>query len=694
MGSGPEAIRNIVVVADGAADKTAVIESLLFQAKAISKRGAADKGEQVVLIEPEEIERRTTIASHPVYCNWEDTHINLIDCPGYFNFLESTRSILPGIDGAVLVISAAHGIGPEAQRLWGMLVEANVPVLGLVTQLEEEQADLSKVLAGVQSMLDVPVAALNLPIGAGARLSGIVDLLSQTAWSYNDGKASKAEPPVEMAAIIEESRGMLVERLAEAEDVLIEKFLEGEEISTDELNRALRESLFSRNFLPVLVGSASQLIGIDCLLSALVAYLPDPVERTVTRPIVGKEENGAEQLREGTETEPFAALVLKTTIDPFSGKLSVVRVFSGKVKTGDALYNSSRGSKEKAGHVYRLQGKELESVDVLSAGEIGAIAKLDSTHTTDTLCDPQSSIILPKVEFFKPQVMYAVVPEGAGDEKVSAGLAKLAEEDPTIRVERNAETGELILSGMGQAHIEVTLQRLERKFGGKAKLVVPQVPYRETVRKKVSMEGKLKKQSGGHGQFARCVLEIEPLPRDQGFEFADMITGGIVPKQYIPSVEKGVIEAMKAGTLGGYPVVDVKVSLVDGQFHAVDSSDYAFQVAGSMGFKAGSEQAQPVLLEPIMTLTVILPEEFTGDVMKDISSRRGRVLGMETERGQQVIRAEVPLSEVLEYGAALGAITSGRGLFQMELTSYSEVPDQISEKVLELRRKQLEADKE
>ena len=686
--SAPEQVRNVAFVSHFGAKKGDVIEAMLFEAKAIKARGSVDKGDVTVFTEPEEVSRKMPIGPHMVHFSQDGVTFNIIDNPEYSNFLESARSVFPGVDGGVIVFSGIDGIRPEGCRLWEMLVEARVPALGFMTQLEDAQANLKGALAKIENELGLKALPVTLPIGEGAGLQGIIDLIERKAWIYKGSSATAGEIPEEMKAEVEGYRTQLIEKLAEADDKMIEEFLEGKELSNDELHLALKISAKNRSFIPIYCGSGSKGIGVRNLVDAMVQHLPSPIEREADRPFVGHKQKdaAAEVKRSCKKGEPFSALVLRTTIDPFSGKLSIIRVISGEIKDGDALLNVSHDMKQKVAHAYYLQGKELVAAGSLSAGDIGAISKLEETKTCDTLSDLKDVVIFTPVQFLAPQVAYAVEAEKKTEEKVSGGLSKLTDEDPSLRVYRHDSTHELILAGMGQAHLEVALEKLERKFGGKATLRVPSVPYRETIHKKVEMEGKLKKQTGGHGQFAKCVILAEPRPRNAGFEYVDMIKGGAIPRQFIPSVEKGVIDAMTKGVLGAFPVVDVRVSVIDGQYHDVDSSDYAFQVAGSMAFKAAMQQADPVLLEPIMSVNVTIPDDCTGDVMKDLSGRRGKVLGMEASGKRQVIKAEVPMSEMLEYGNILSAITSGRGFFTMAVTTYSEVPSHLAQKVLEGRK--------
>lgn len=682
----PDKMRSIAVIAHGGAGKATLIESLLFQSRAISSRGSTDKGSAVMITEPEEAARKIAITPHIGHFTFDDVAVFVVDAPGYFNFLESTRGILPGIDGAVFIFTGIEGVKPETERLWNMLQDAQIPVIGFVNRMDDPNADLHQALSKIEKTLRTALQPLTLPIGHGPQFNGVIDLLRKSASTVADGKAKKIDLPE--SDEYSTARTQLIEKIAESSDVLIEKYLEGAELSDAELDQGLRDAVLKRSFVPMLCGAADKGIGVDVLLESIARYLPSPADRAALRPFVGTESpTSTEEIKRNPVPEqPFSAFVIKTTIDPFSGKLSVVRVVSGSIKSNQPVYNSTRQMKQKAGHVYLLQGKELVQVEFLTAGQIGAIAKLEETHTSDTVCDPDDQCYFPPVKFATAPISYAVEAEGKAEDKIASGLHKLMEEDPSLHVYRDEQTHEMILSGMGQTHIEVTLERLARKFGGKAKLKTPRVPYRETIRKTVKVQGKLKKQSGGHGQFANCWLEVGPLPRDGGFEFEDQIVGGVIPRQFIPSIKKGVQDSMGKGVLGGYPVVDVKVAVYDGSYHDVDSSDYAFQVAGSLGFKSALETASSVLLEPIMLMEVIVPEECTGDIMKDISSRRGRVLNLDSKGDSSQIKADIPLAEVLDYGHSLSAMTSGRGIYTIELSSYREVPSNISEKVLEAQK--------
>lgn len=687
MNTDSDRIRNIALIAHGGAGKTTLIESLLFQAHAISTCGRSAEGTATMQTEPEEIAHTLAITPHLAHCDWNGTTLYIVDTPGYFNFLESTRGVLPGVDGAVVVLSAVDGAKPETERLWRMLDEAKLPTVAFINQIDHEQADFMKALQLSQQVLKIPLQPLSIPIRVAAKTQGIVDLISMQAWGTKEGQSGPSDIPSEMQGDIQVLRTQLIEKIIESNDDLLEKYLDGKQLSVEELDRGLHNAVARRAFLPVLCGSAMANVGIDALLECITRHLPSPLERDKQRPFEGFNESEKAEVRSCDSRQHFSAIVLKTSIDQFSGKLSMVRVVSGEIKANQALYNSSQHSKQKSGRIYLIQGKNLEEVPNLSAGQIGAIAKLEDTHTGDTICAGEAIIAFPHVRFADAPVAYAVDVADKHADKVVAGLNKLVDEDPTLHLHRDEQTHELILAGMGQTHLEIALERLTRKFGGKATLKTPRVPYRETIKKSAKAQGKLKKQTGGHGQFANCFLEVSPLPRGAGFEFVDEITGGAIPKQYIPSIKKGILQAMTVGGLAGFPVADVQVRVYDGSFHDVDSSDYAFQIAGSLGFKAAVEQAEPTLVEPIMAMDIVVPEDSVGDVLRDISSRRGRISNMQSLGGSQEIEAEVPMAEVLEYGQILGSLTAGRGVYTMSIASYREVPGHLQEVILQKHKK-------
>ncbi|MBF0212628.1 MAG: elongation factor G [Magnetococcales bacterium] len=680
-------LRNVALIAHGGGGKTTLAESLLFDGEAIARRGDVDKGTTVMSTEPEEIERRVTITTHVGHCVWRNHWFNLVDTPGYSDFLELTRSALDVVGGAVMLFSGEVGIKTEHERLWTMTEEAMVPVIGFINKLDRPRADFIRALGVIESRLGVTVLPLTIPIGVGENFGGIVDLIPMTAWSAKDGVFCQIDLPESVRADAEYYRTQLVEKIVEGDDALLERYLSaGEEPSLEALHRGLREAVITRRLLVIYCGSASANIGVRSLANGIVEYLPSPLDKAMLKPLNGIDPEHPQRVisRSPIHSDPFSAVVFKTVMDPFSGKLSVIRVFSGVIELDQPFLNATRQHKEKGGRLFRLQGREMIPVNRLGAGEMGAIAKLDEVHTGDTLCAVDHPIRYQRVMFQEPTHTFAVETEAKSEEKVALGLEKLVEEDPTLRLRRDPVTHELILSGMGQTHLRVVLDRLKRKYGAIATLKTARPPFRETITKKARVQGRLKKQTGGRGQFADCWLEIEPLPRDGGYEFENRIVGGVIPRQFVPSVEKGVVEAMEEGVIGGYPVVDVRVSLVDGTHHSVDSSDHAFKTAGAMAFRKGLIEAGSVLLEPIMTMEVTVPEDVLGDVIGDLNSRRARVLGVIPKGGGgQIISAEAPMVEVLDYGNVLNGLTSGRGLYTMRLSAYHIAPNHIARVILE-----------
>lgn len=678
-------IRNVALLAHGGGGKTTLAEALLFNGQAIDRRGDVGLGTAVMSTEVEELERGITITPHVGYCTWRDHWFNLIDTPGYVDFLESTRSVMQVVGGAVMIISGQLGVKPENMRLWAMAEEAQVAMIGFINKLDKPRTDFIRVLGDIEQTLKVTVLPLTIPIGVGEAFAGIIDLIPMTAWSAKNGQFTQIDFPESARADALHYRTKLVEQVVEADDQLLEKYLEtGEEPNEATLHAVLRQAVHTRRLFLVFCGSGLANIGVRALANGIVYYLPNPLEKADIKSLVGEDPNqpGRQIVRVPAVTDPFSAMVFKTTIDPFAGKLSIIRVFSGRIEVDSPCYNSDRKYKERGGRLFRLQGKEMRAVSQLQVGEIGAIAKLEETRSGDTLCAIDQPIHYQRVRFLDPALSFAVETEPKQEDRVAAGLIKLTEEDPTLQFFRDGETHEMILAGMGQTHLRVTLDRLKRKFGVVATLKVPRVAYRESISRSVRVQGRLKKQSGGRGQFGDCWLVVEPLPRGGGYHFEDHIVGGAIPRQYIPSVEKGVQEELARGILGGYPVVDVKVALVDGSFHPVDSSDNAFRVAGGMGFKKALEEGGSILLEPLMSMEIIVPDDVLGDVIGDLNSRRGRIMGVTPRVNNQTILAETPMAELLDYGNVINAITSGRGLYTMRVTSYQEVPSHIARVVL------------
>ncbi|MCL5421534.1 MAG: elongation factor G [Nitrospirae bacterium] len=678
-------IRNIAVVAHGGAGKTSLTEALLFASGSIDRLGSVDSGTSTTDFEPEEIARKITITSSLCFCSWNNHRINLIDTPGFINFIEDTRGCLKAADGAVVIVSAISGVKAETEKIWKYACEYEIPRIVFINKMDKENADFSMAVSEVEKSFDAEAVPLQMPIGAGETFLGIIDLVTMKAITYKSGKAADAAIPSELLIEAQGYRKKLVEKIAESDDALLERYLEGGELTPDEIIKGIKEGSLTRRFIPVACGSAAKNIGIPQLLDTLVLCLPSPAEMVRISPVRGKNpKDGKEVERKVDEKEPFSAYVFKTIADPYAGKLSLFRVYSGTLKADSSVLNSASGTKERIGQVFYLQGKKQVPAQVLGPGEIGVVAKLKDTDTGDTLSDESHPIIFEKVKFAEPIISYAIAPKSKGDEeKVSSGLQRMLEEDPTLRFHRDEETKEMLLSGMGQVHLEVTLERLKRKFGVEVVMKTPKIPYRETIKSPAKAQGRYKKQSGGRGQYGDCWIEIEPLPRSGGYEFADKIVGGVIPQQYRPAVEKGIVETMKEGIIAGYPVIDMRVTLYDGSYHSVDSSEMAFKIAGSMALKKAFLGARPVLLEPIMKVEVTTPDDTLGAVIGDLNSRRGKVQGVEPQAGgNQKIGAVVPMSEMLTYANQLQSITSGRGLYSMEFSHYEEVPGHLAQKII------------
>ena len=678
-------IRNVAVIAHGGAGKTSLTEALLFVSGSVDRLGSVDNGTSTTDFEPEEIGRKITITSSLSFCNWNSHRINLIDTPGFINFIEDTRGCLRAVDGAVVIVSAISGVKAETEKIWKFACEYEIPRIVFINKMDKENANFSMAIAEIEKSFDTEGIPLQMPIGMGETFSGIIDIVNMKAIKVTGGKSQQSEIPAEYLAEAEGYRKRLVEKIAESDDSLLERYLEGGELTLEEVIKGIKEGSMTRRFIPVACGSAAKTIGVTELLNAMVLCLPSPQEMSRISPIKGKNpKDGKDIERKAEEKEPFSAYVFKTIADPFAGKLSLFRVYSGTLKADSSVLNSSTGSKERVGQVFYLLGKKQVPAQLLGPGEIGVVAKLKDTNTGDTLSDESHPLVFDKVKFAEPIISYAIAPKSKGDEeKVSSGLHRILEEDPTLRFHRDEETKEMLLSGMGQVHLEVTLERLKRKFGVEVLMKTPKIPYRETIKGTAEVQGKYKKQSGGRGQYGDCWIKIEPLPKGGGYEFVDKIVGGVIPQQYRPAVEKGVVETMKEGILAGYPVIDMRVTLFDGSYHTVDSSEMAFKIAGSMALKKAFMEARPVLLEPIMKVEVTTPDDTLGAVIGDLNSKRGKVQGVEPQAGgNQKILSLVPMSEMLTYANQLQSMTSGRGLYSMEFSHYEEVPGHIAQKII------------
>jgi elongation factor G len=677
-------IRNLGIVGQGGAGKTSLTEAILFNTGMNDRLGKVDEGTSVMDFEPEEIKRGITISSSLNHCEWKDHSLHIVDTPGYTNFLHDTRNCLRILGGSVLVVSAVDGVKAQSTKIWEWCNEFEVPRIVFINKMDRERAHFLKTVDEVEKTLKTRAVAVSMPVGKQDDFRGIIDLVTMKARFFKfdeKGSYDETDIPPEHLEQAERLRTLLVEAAAEADDVLMEKYLESGELSDDEILLGLREGTLTKTFTPVFCGSATANIGVRNLLNFIVNCLPSPLDRGFqygTNP-----KNGEVVHRHPDPQDPFSAMVFKTISDPFAGKLTLFRVYSGTLKSDSVVYNPNKEVTERIGQLYELEGKKQRPLAEAEAGDIVAVAKLKETETGDTLCDGAKPILYESPLALKPVISFALATKGKGDEdKIMSSLHKLVEEDPTLHVSRDEETKEMILSGMGQVHVEVAVEKLKRKFGVEVILKEPKVPYRETIKKAVKQHYRHKKQSGGRGQFADVHIELEPLSRGAGYEYVDKVVGGVVPRQYIPAVDKGIQEAMRHGILAGFPVQDFRVSLYDGSHHSVDSSEMAFKIAGSMAFKEALGQAMPILLEPVMRMEITVPDDCIGDVIGDMNSRRGKILGVEPQSGSQVVQVLVPMAEILKYSQDLRSMTSDRGLFSLEFDHYDEVPPHMSAKII------------
>jgi elongation factor G len=684
-------LRNIALVGHGSSGKTSLSEIMLFKTGTSKRLGRVEDGNTIMDFEPEELKRLISISSGFHQFSWKKNIISLIDTPGDQNFFTDTINSMQAADGVVVVIDAVDGVKVQTELAWDYAREFGLPSIIFINKLDRERADFLRTFKDSANIFQPKPIILQLPVGSESGFKGIVDLISMKSYIYgSDGKVTTGEIPADMMEMANRERETLIENIAEADDKLIEKYLEGEALSDDEIKAALRKGTISGTFVPVICGSAIKDIGIDLLMELVINCMPSPLEKA---PKKGTDPNDSSKTieRAPDPEAPFSAFVFKTVADPYAGRLSIMKIVSGSLGESGNFYNVNKSAKERYNQLLAIAGKEQKPITEAGPGEIVAVAKLKETATGDTLCDESSKI---KFECSKPLptlISFAVGSKVKGEEdKIFISLSKLLEEDSALKLERNAETKEILLSGRGQVHIEVVVEKVKRKFNVDAQLNTPKVPYRETIKKKVRVQGRHKKQSGGHGQFGDCWIQMEPLPRGKGFEFVDAIVGGSIPRQYIPAVEKGIVESCQKGVLAGFPCVDFRVTLDDGSFHAVDSSEMAFKVAGSIAFKKAVQEAKPVLLEPVMKVTITTPDEYMGDIMGNLNSRRGRVLGMDTAGKNQVIIANVPMSEFLTYEPDLRSMTGGRGIYTMEFSHYDEVPAQLAEKIIEAANKEKE----
>ncbi|BCS95779.1 elongation factor G [Desulfoluna limicola] len=670
-------LKNVALAAHGGAGKTSLAEALIFNSGATNRLGRVEEGNSVMDYTEEEQRRTASLSSAFYQYEWKKHIISLIDTPGDKNFFSDTKTCMPAADAAVIVIDACSGADIRTEQAALFAGDNNIPAIGFINKVDHERANFRQAFDSAVDTLKPKPILIQLPIGEKETFKGVVDLIANKAYSFTDGKAAPMDIPADMADDVESERAELIENIAEADDELLERYLEGDEIKDSELIAALRNGIKARQFMPVLCGSATANIGVTLLADFIVEGLPSPLERA---PFPAADGGSVAFDSEA----PFAGYVFKTIVDPYAGRLSLIKIVAGKLGKDGNLYNTNKDSKERYSQLLYLAGKEQKPIDYAEAGAIVAVAKLKETFTGDTLCDENKKVTLAGTAPIAPVISFAVEAAKQGDEdKVFSSLTRLQEEDPSLGLDRIAETKEILLNGTGMVHVEATIEKLKRKFNLEVVIKPPKVPYRETVRKKVRVQGKHKKQTGGHGQYGDCWIVLEPQERGAGFEFVDAIVGGVIPKTYIPAVEKGIIESSGKGVLAGFPCVDFRVTLDYGSFHAVDSSEMAFKMAGSLAFKKACEESGGVLLEPVMKVSVVVPDDFTGDIMGDLNSRRGRVLGMESEGKYQVVNAHVPMAEILTYAPDLNSMTGGRGTFSREFSHYDEVPGDISKKVLE-----------
>jgi elongation factor G len=679
-----EQTRNIGIIAHIDAGKTTVTERILFYTGRTHKIGEVHEGEATMDWMEQEQERGITITSAATTCFWRDHRINIIDTPGHVDFTVEVERSLRVLDGGVTVFDGVAGVEPQSETVWRQADKYNVPRICFINKLDRTGADFHADMKSIWDRLSRKAVAIQLPIGAEANFKGVIDLIEQKAYLFKDdlGKeVEEADIPVDMKAEADKFRATMVERIAETDEDLTMKFLEGEDISVDELKIALRKATLQGEIYPVLCGSALKNKGVQQLLDAVNAYLPSPLDVGSVKGTDPK--TGDEIERQPSDDEPFSALAFKIAADPFVGKLAFFRVYSGTLKSGSYILNASTGEKERIGRILRMHANSREEVSEVFAGEIAAAVGLKNTVTGHTLCDPAHPIILESITFPEPVIQIAIEPKTKADqEKMSIALQRLAEEDPTFRVQSDHETGQTLISGMGELHLDIIVDRMKREFKVEANIGRPQVAYRETIKKTTEVEGKFVRQSGGRGQYGHVWLELSPQEPGKGYEFENAIVGGVIPREYINPVDQGIQEAMQNGVLAGYPVVDIKAKLYDGSYHDVDSSEMAFKIAGSMALQSGVKQADPILLEPIMKVEVTTPEEFMGDVIGDLNSKRGRIEKME-DRGQaKVVNAFVPLAEMFGYTTTLRSMTQGRAASSMEFDHYEEVPPNVAQEII------------
>jgi elongation factor G len=678
-------IRNVAFMGHADAGKTSLVSAMLYTAGSTQRLGLVDDGSTVTDYDEEEAARSMSISTALAYAEWAKSKINFVDTPGFNMFVHDAKTALPAVESAAIVVDGVSGVEVVTQKVWGYAEEFNLPTIVIASRMDRDRADFNRVLASVQESLGRTVIPIQLPIGSEKNFKGVVNLIQMKAFTYEmggNGKGTEGPIPADMEAAAKEAHEKLVELIAEGNDALMEEFFDKGTIEEEHMISGLRDAIRERRLFPMLVASGLGNIGTDRIMSFIGDYLPSAVERPPVKARIS-EGNGQPAERKVSDSEPVSAFVFKTVSDAFAGRISYFKVYSGVVKNDATLQNFNKNSAEKLAHISIVQGKNAVPVNEIHAGDIGSVAKLKDTLTGDTLGDKSAPIQYPTVSLPEPAITYAIEPKTRADEdKIGTGVHKLMEEDAMLRFFRDEQTKDFLIAGTGQQHIEVVVSRLKKRYHTEVNLKAPKVPYRETIRGKADVQGRHKKQSGGHGQFGDCKIKMEPLPRGGQFEFVNDIFGGAIPKNFIPAVEKGILEAAARGYLAGFPVVDFRVILYDGSYHDVDSNELSFKTAGRIAFKKAMEQAKPTLLEPVMKVEITIPDEFAGAIMGDLNSRRGRIQGMDNKGGSTVVRAEVPMAEMLTYGVELTSMTQGRGSFSMEMNHYDFVPALQQEKVI------------
>ena len=686
-----EMIRNLAVIGHGDAGKTQLISSLLYTTSATPRWGKVDEGTTVTDYEEDAIARKITLNTALAHCEYREHKINFIDTPGYAAFVAHARPALRVADCALVVVDGVNGVEVQTEKTWAYANEFILPRMMVITKLDKERADFGAALDTATKVFSRAIVPFTLPIGKEKDFKGVVDVVHMKAYEFDaNGKAKEVPVPsdAESTDVITKTRERLIEVVAESDDALMEKYFEQGTLDDSDLIPNLGKAIAQSRLCPVFAVSSANLVGLQSLLDGIIDYAPDPAHHEVEHGRTAPEADGGESItRKYSDTEPFSAYVFRTIADPFAGRINVMKVISGHVSTDANVYNSTRSTQERLGALHTIQGKQLDKVNEARAGDIIACVKLKETQTGDTLCDKAAMVVYDPVQYPEAAIAFAVEPKSRQDEeKISVALHKILEEDPALHFDRDAQTKEFLLAGSGQLHVETVIDKLKKRYSVEVTLHPPKVPYKETITQRAEVQGRHKKQTGGRGQFGDCKVIFEPLPRGEGFVFEDKIFGGSVPQNFRPAIEKGIVEAASTGAVAGYPLVDFKAVLIDGSYHPVDSDEHSFRAAGRKAFRAAIDKVRPTLLEPIMDVEVVAPQENSGDIMGDLNSRRGRVQGMETRGNQQVIKAQVPMAEMLNYQSTLNSITAARGSYHMQFSHYDQVPGQIAQKIVEQAR--------